>query len=288
MNDRPKRSDEAAVALVDPAAGLEGRPREEFLAFFRRGLRFTEEILAENERLRFRAASLEAELDTRKHAATNASESMSLVATLRAQITDLEVERARLLSSYQEVETLNRDYQVRYAEIEEEHNNLANLYIASYQLHATLAFRDVVQVVSEIVINLVGVSRFTMYLHDMASSTLHGIASEGHPLEEVKAISLGAGVVGKAAAERTRVVSDTGTAPLAVIPLATVETLVGVIVIDQLLVQKVSFTPVDMELFTLLGVHAATALLSGLVREAVGNGATRDALSIERARALLA
>jgi hypothetical protein len=280
-----KRTDEGGGA-ADAAA--EGRPREEFLALFRRGLRFTEEILAENERLRYRLANLEAELDARRLQTASVGEAAQLVASLRQKIADLETERVRLMSSYTEVENLNRDYQVRYAEIEEEHNNLANLYIASYQLHATLSFRDVVQVVSEIVINLVGVSRFTMYLHDMPSGTLHGLATEGHPLDDVAPVPLGQGTIGKAAADKARVLSDDGKAPLAVIPLATVETLVGVIVIDQLLVQKGAFTPVDHELFTLLGVHAATSLLSALIREHVGEEATKEALSIARARALLA
>ena len=77
-----------------------------------------------------------------------------------------------------------------------------------------------------------------------------------------------------------------GTGPVAVVPLATAESLVGAIVIDRLLVQKDALSPVDFELFNLLGVHAATALSSALLREQAGTDA--QALSIVRARALLA
>ncbi len=254
----------------------EGKSHEDFLVLFRRGLKFTEELLAENEKLRFRVAALES------------TGGDADVHTLRQKVRELEEEKKRLLSSYQEVETLNRDYQARYAEIEEEHNNLANLYIASYQLHSTMTFREVVQVINEIVINLVGVSRFTMYLVDAPAQTMNAISAEGHEASEVKPIPLGEGIVGKATRDRQRFVADNPAhSPLAVIPLATVENVVGAIVIEKLLVQKEGFTAVDNELFNLLSVHAATALLSGLLRDQVGETGAAQALTITHARKLL-
>jgi hypothetical protein len=50
--------------------------------------------------------------------------------------------------------------------------------------------------------------------------------------------------------------------PLAVIPLKIKESVLGVISINKLLVQKTSFTTMDHELFTLLAGHAATAIFS--------------------------
>lgn len=259
---------------------------EDFLHLFRRGLKFTEELLAENEKLRYRVATVESELDSVKRSGT---EPEGVVRELREKVRALEDEKQRLLSSYREVETLNRDYQTRYAEIEEEHNNLANLYIASYQLHSTMTFREVVQVINEIVINLVGVSKFTMFLTDVASNALHAISAEGHEPSSVKPVPLGEGVIGRAARDRQRFVAEgrSEAGPLAVVPLATVENIVGAIVIDKLLVQKEGFTAVDNELFNLLSVHAATALLSSLLREQMGDKAS-SALSIATARRLLA
>lgn len=266
----------------------EGRSHEDFLALFKRGLKFTEELLAENEKLRYRVASLESESDALRRHGTPEDE--NILRELRQKVRELEDEKARLLSSYREVETLNRDYQARYAEIEEEHNNLANLYIASYQLHSTMTFREVVQVISEIAINLVGVSRFTMYLLDAPTGTLHAIATEGYDLATAQPVKLGAGVIGTATMNRHRYFAE-GAAreegPLAVIPLATVDQLVGAIVIDKLLVQKEGFTAVDNELFNLLSVHAATALLSGLLRDQVGERGANEALSIDHAHKLL-
>ncbi len=247
---------------------------EEFVSLFEKGLSFTKEILAENERLRFRIASLEAEVDVgRRHG--KEVDGDALVAALRRQITKLEAERTRLLSSFQEVEDLNRDYMQRYAEIEAEHNNLANLYIASYQLHSTLSFREVVQVVSEIVINLVGVAAFTLYIFDAESEKLEPLVAEGHDVSERSAISLTDSVIGKAASTKERYIGDGDDNPLAVIPLATVESLVGAIAIERLLVQKDGLSPVDHELFNLLGVHAATALASALLREQAGDESRR-------------
>mgnify|MGYP000497860781 CR=1 FL=1 len=50
--------------------------------------------------------------------------------------------------------------------------------------------------------------------------------------------------------------------PIAVIPLKIKESVIGVISINKLLVQKTSFTTMDYELFTLLAGHAATAIFS--------------------------
>jgi len=255
----------------------EAKSHEDFLVLFRKGLKFTEELLAENEKLRYRVAALEST------GTTDAD-----LSVLQKKVRELEEEKQRLLSSYKEVETLNRDYQARYAEIEEEHNNLANLYIASYQLHSTMTFREVVQVINEIVINLVGVSRFTMYLLDVPSAQLHAIAAEGYDYTTAKPVALGEGTVGKATRDRSRYVAElTSPGPLAVIPLATVENVVGAIVIEKLLVQKEGFTAVDNELFNLLSVHAATALLSGLLRDQVGEKDAAQALTIAHARKLL-
>ena len=106
-------------------------------------------------------------------------------------------------------------------------------------------------------------------------------------LAGVVAVDLQDPVIGRAASTKERYVRDiSGTGPVAVVPLATAESLVGAIVIDRLLVQKDALSPVDFELFNLLGVHAATALSSALLREQAGTDA--QALSIVRARALLA
>src|SRR5213075_1241359 len=119
---------------------------EKFLELFNKGKEFTEELLRENQRLRYRLASLE----------TEQKPAPEEVQRLRDQITQLTEENKRIHERFSAIEEENKDFANRYIEIEEQNNNLANLYVASYQLHSTLDFREVIQIVQEIVINLIG------------------------------------------------------------------------------------------------------------------------------------
>jgi len=83
-------------------------------------------------------------------------------------------------------------------------------------------------------------------------------------------VGLGEGIIGEAAecgenyfaATVARREVSPFDEPIAVIPLKIKETVIGVISINKLLVQKTAFTTMDYELFTLLAGHAATALFS--------------------------
>ena len=265
-------------------SGPDGEHHEEFLSLFKRGLRFTEELMAENEQLRFKIASLEARVGSAGDGGVPVPDEVS---RLQKRVEELEAERQRLIDSFKQVEDLNRDYKSRYAEIEEEHNNLANLYIASYQLHSTLSFREVMQVVTEIIINLIGVARFAIYLHHQDTQDLVPVVTEDLDLASLENLKLGEGPIGTVAKEGDpQVNEDGGDAPVAIVPLATLETVVGVIVIHRLLEQKPALTTVDHELFTLLGAHAATGLLGGFLR-ARADAQTADLIDVEEAKRLL-
>lgn len=261
---------------------------EDFRQLFQKGIRFTEELLDENERLRFRVAALEASEKTAAAPAPDAPP--ETIVALQRRVAELETERARLVASFHEVELLNLDFKSRYAEIEEEHNNLANLYIASYQLHATMGFRDIVQVVAEIVINLVGVQRFAIYFADDQTRTLVPLFAEGQEVTDLSPVPLDGGPIGDAIARGTVTARETGAStegPLAVIPLSVSGVLVGAIVLDELLVQKAAFSRMDMELFQLLGGHAAFALLAGELFDAARGKGGATPLAVERVRALI-
>jgi transcriptional regulator with GAF, ATPase, and Fis domain len=235
---------------------------EKFLELFNKGKEFTEELLRENQRLRFRLASLETD--------AGASEE---VQRLRAEVQQLTDENRRIAMRFKEVEEENKDFANRYIEIEEQNNNLANLYVASYQLHSTLDFREVIQIVQEIVINLIGAEAFAILLLDEKTNELKTIASEGEdvvPGTDAISVRLGDGVLGNVAktgesyyinqdVEGGRVTIDK---PLAAVPLKIKEHVIGLIAIYKLLQQKDSFSAVDYELFSLLAAHAATAIFS--------------------------
>ena len=186
------------------------------------------------------------------------------------KIKGLEEEKSALLARYQQAEEENVDFAKRYLEIEEENNNLANLYVASFQLHSTLDFREVVQIVMEIVINLIGAEKFALMLLDENREELTAISTEGVPREKVPHLRIGEGVIGKAVKEGTgpyiaegRSPSETSlTEPLVVIPMKIKDQVIGGIVVYSILEQKESFSPLDFELFNLLAGHAATALFA--------------------------
>jgi GAF domain-containing protein len=236
---------------------------EKFLEIFNKGKEFTEELLRENQRLRYRLATLETE---------GATGSREEVDRLRAEVQQLTEENRRIARRFREVEEENKDFASRYIEIEEQNNNLASLYVASYQLHSTLDFREVIQIVQEIVINLVGAESFAMLLLDEKTNELRTIAREGEdvmPGIENLSITLGQGILGEVAqtGESYYISPDADgkvslDKPLAAVPLKIKDHVIGLIVIYKLLQQKDAFTAVDYELFSLLAAHAATAIFS--------------------------
>jgi nitrate/nitrite-specific signal transduction histidine kinase len=238
---------------------------EKFLELFNKGKEFTEELLRENQRLRYRVAALETE-----HGEATTEE----IQRLRAEIQQLTEENRRIQQRFREVEEENKDFANRYIEIEEQNNNLANLYVASYQLHSTLDFKEVIQIVQEIVINLIGAEAFAILLLDEKTNDLRAIACEGEDvvlgIENLSA-RLGDGILGGVAKTGesyyiNQDVEGTGKVtlekPLAAVPLKIKEHVIGLIAIYKLLQQKDSFSAVDYELFSLLAAHAATAIFS--------------------------
>jgi len=260
-NPSPKRADKDREDLLQ-------RP-DEVLGFMGKSIDFIKELMEENERLRYRAAQLGEE--NRELLKGDASSQQADL--IRRQINELESQRSRLLEVYQKVEEANKAYATRYVDIEDENNNLANLYVCSFQLHSTLDFNEVTQIIMEIIINLIGAEDFGVFLIDEKTNSLRAVAMEGARKEGSRSIPLGEGIIGKTVAGgenyfdptmnteqaiRPRDIND----PLVCIPLVIQERVIGVIALYKLLPQKDQFANVDYELFTLLAGHAATAIFS--------------------------
>lgn len=230
---------------------------QEFFQMFLKAKEFTEELLRENERLRFKLA----------HAQSSSGDDRTR--ELEARVRELEERLREMETRYRKVEEENKEFADRYIEIEEQNNNLANLYVASYQLHSTLDFKEVVRIVQEIVINLIGAEAFHVFMLSDKTGQLQLEGSEGQEAPQ-QSIPVGEGLIGMAAktgenyfSERVAVPAPTPfEQPLAVIPLKIKDSVIGVISINKLLVQKTHFTTMDFELFTLLAGHAATAIFS--------------------------
>ncbi len=238
---------------------------EEFLQIFKKGAEFTHELMKENERLRFRLL----EMEKMQHDLGGEKESGEENRKLKQRIAELEAEKEEILGRISQIEAENQDFATRYVEIEQENNNLANLYIASYQLHSTLDFREVLQIIIEILINLVGGEEFAIMLLDEKTNQLQAVATEGIDREEVPAVKMGVGIIGQVAktgenyfVEDVSAYSPDMQNPMVCIPLKIKEHVIGVLVIYKLLIQKTRFNDLDYELFTLLAGHAATAVFS--------------------------
>ena len=238
---------------------------DEFMQVFKKGAEFTQELLRENERLRCRILEMENVQNASPAVLNDTGETLRL----RQRIAELESEKAEILEKIRQIEEENKDFANRYVEIESENNNLANLYIASYQLHSTLDFPEVLQIIIEIVINLIGAEIFAIMLFDEKTRILEAVATEGVNREDVPKVSMGEGIIGEVATsgdnyfvpDLDRYEMDMHN-PMVCIPLKIKEQCIGVLVIYKLLLQKKAFADVDFELFTLLAGHAATAVFS--------------------------
>jgi nitrate/nitrite-specific signal transduction histidine kinase len=237
---------------------------DEILAFFKKGAEFSKELLAENERLRL---ALVEERERQETAAQSPEEWGKLRQDLLDRIHSLEAECMTVRERLEQVERENNQFAQRYVEIEEENNNLANLYVASYQLHSTLDVDEVLKIILEIVINLVGAEIFAIYLLDEETTELQAVASEGLEPEGFPKAMLGSGILGKAVTANEATTWDSSRSedlsqPIVCVPLSVQGRPIGAIAIFSLLQQKEGFSALDHELFNMLGGHAATAIFA--------------------------
>jgi hypothetical protein len=247
-----------------PSGDDPGKSKEDFFGVFLKAKEFTEELLRENERLRFKIASLESQPGSLAELSGDEQ-----AQALSRRVRELEERLQDVETRYRAVEEENKEFADRYIEIEEQNNNLANLYVASYQLHSTLDYREVIRIVQEIVINLIGAEAFHIFVISDKTGQLELETSEG-AAAPVTSVALGEGRIGMAAKtgenyfapEVAHREATPFEQPTAVIPLKIKDSVIGVISINKLLVQKSAFTITDYELFTLLAGHAATAIFS--------------------------
>lgn len=249
------------MADRDESGGAKQRA-EEFLQVFKKGAEFTQDLLRENERLRYRVLKLEQE---------SQGDCPEDLKRLRGRIRELESEKQDILDRIRAIEEQNQDFDSRYNEIEAENNLLANLYISSYQLHSTLDITEIIRIIQEILLNLVGVEQFSIMLLDETRQSLRPLVVEGADPTQVTAVRLGEGPIGQAAQSGERRLKppeekgDVFADPLAIIPLVVGTDVIGVINLYKLLQQKASFGDIDEELFNLLGAHAATAIFTAML-----------------------
>jgi hypothetical protein len=256
--ERPVRPSDAPTDLV--------REREAFVrTFLKKGVEFTEELLRENAELRNEIAQLHS--DNARLRAQVASD--DAIRDLLRKIEGLEHEKQSLLRKSHELEKNQRQDESRYHQIENELNDLANLYVASQQLHSGLTPRRVVRQVSDILAQLVGAERFVIHVVEPDGKHAVPVWFQGMDDDEVGRVVVGEGPIGDACLtgmpnvkERQQLDPAGLEDPLAVIPLMLDDRAVGTISILSVLEQKERWVSVDEELFNLLGKQAGMALVA--------------------------
>jgi hypothetical protein len=237
--------------------------------------RYTEEILLDNQNLRMQMVVLSHEKGLLEERLREAQDALDRHREAQQQA-ELSVERIRRESE---------GFAAQYRDLEAQNSNLANLYVASYQLHGTLDQQDVFRIIQEIVANLVGCEEVAIFEADAAATALRLVASTGIERTRYELVARGHGLIGRAfETGEIWVTGDDDGAEAAVpgepalsacIPLKLDGRVSGALALFRLLPQKTGIDGLDRELFALLATHAATALyctalharLAGGVRE---------------------
>ncbi len=253
--------------------------REEFLDnFFKRGAHFTTELLGEIDSLRKRVSNLSDEnANLQTHLASD-----DAIRDLLTTIEKLEEDKHKLRTRMKDADNENRNYIDRYAVVEAELDGMANLYVASFQLHGTLQPEGVLSVLDQMLMQFVGAASFAIFLRQPADGTDLLIPVHAFHCDSVKGTTVpwNQGIIGESAATQVSHVGDPsisrgGDEPLACIPMVLGNETVGVIVIFELLEQKEKFVEIDYELFKLLALHSASAIVgAGLFSKTGGIAAS--------------
>jgi hypothetical protein len=164
----------------------------------------------------------------------------------------------------EDLERENRDFARRCIQLEEHSANLANLYAATYQLHATLDPDAVVRCIVEITVNLIGAAEFALYLLEEGKREFSLRVREGELPPELTQLPEPVYPLEQAAVaeRRTLFAVEKQDGPISCVPLLHEDRLVGLLSIYALLSHKAAFTPLDRELLELLSGQAAVALVS--------------------------
>jgi hypothetical protein len=253
---------------------------------------YTQGLLRENEKLRAMATALESDkrrleleviearvvlqqkeelrLAAEKFEASRLDTLMQLEkARHDCDVATLELERLR--ARYEDVEHENETYAEKYHQIETQSSNLSNLYVASYQLHASVERETVLSTIQEIVVNLIGSEEVAIFEFHENAHEFRLASAFGVEQTKLKSFKAGSGPIGSRLLSGEVFVNDHvsgGEDKLtACVPLRIGDRVTGAILVFRLLEHKQGLQPVDHELFELLAIHASTALYCANLHE---------------------
>jgi nitrate/nitrite-specific signal transduction histidine kinase len=187
-----------------------------------------------------------------------------LVQQLGKLLGELRGEQQRQAAQVRELEADVQELQQMLLASERQAAQLANLYVATYQLHASLELDDVRKAICEIAVNLLGAARYALLARDDDGGRFEVVAGSeprGAPFDG-RVYPGGDPLVDAALADGVTRLDAADDGALAVVPLVAQGAVTGALVILGLLPQKASLSVDDRELIDVLAAHAASALLA--------------------------
>jgi len=186
---------------------------------------------------------------------------------LRAEVAALRAENERLRASLARRQEDERGRARRQGRVEAELARLVRLRVASQRLHETLEPRELLDILQDLLVNLVGSEMLGIFELDGPELVLR--ASLGIDAERFRRLPLGEDPIGRAARTGAPWLADlmeAGTArsrtegPRACVPLRLGGRVLGMVVLFGLLPHKPRLEPEDRELLELLAAEGGRAL----------------------------
>lgn len=209
--------------------------------------------------------------------ATRAATVDELRATLQRarELSDqLAIEQDKVVPDDDQLAAMERDQEEltsRLVEAEHQLGRLMNLYVATFQLHATLDPAEVQATIAEIAVDLLGAERFVLLLRIEGEDACEVAFSKGLENDTSRLYDRGRydggdlSVDGALADGVLRLGPADSSEVIAAVPLRVQEAIVGVLVVLKLFDHKAILRAEDRDLLDLLAAHAASALFAARV-----------------------
>lgn len=245
----------------DTSPSLREQTQRFLSEFFAKGEELVRDLILENERLRQEVAGEIAPTPT----------TPVVLQRLVRQVEELERECGEIRKLAGSMQQQSGDYHTRLDDLEREHYHLAAMYVAGNQFHTAATIDDVLRTITEILLNFVGVGRFTVYGVDEEEQVAFPVMREGGDVSECTALSLSGEppltqIVSPSGPWRVGSPLIAGEGTLMYLPLVSGTRLVGVARIESFLPQKSEFVDTDFSLLELVSEHAGIGIETAWIR----------------------